>query len=36
MWRQEAVWSTVLLDRVRPEDVHRLARYYWVRRITLQ
>jgi hypothetical protein len=28
--------TTVLLNRVRPEDVRRLARYYWVRRITLQ
>ncbi len=28
--------TTVLLDRVRAEDVGRLARYYWVRRITLQ
>jgi hypothetical protein len=28
--------ETVLLDRVRPEDVHRLARYYWVRGIALQ
>jgi hypothetical protein len=28
--------TTVLLDRARPEDVRRLARYYWVRRITLQ
>jgi hypothetical protein len=27
---------TVLLNRVRPEDVRRIARYYWVRRITLQ
>jgi hypothetical protein len=28
--------STVLLDRVRPVDVRRIARYYWVRRLTLQ
>jgi hypothetical protein len=28
--------TTVLLNRVRPEDVRRIARYYWVRRITLQ
>jgi hypothetical protein len=28
--------ATVLLNRVRPEDVRRIARYYWVRRITLQ
>ena len=28
--------TTVLLNRVRPEDVTRIARYYWVRRITLQ
>lgn len=25
--------STVLLSRVRAEDVQRIARYYWVRRI---
>mgnify|MGYP000120849774 CR=1 FL=1 len=25
--------TTVLLDRVRAEDVRRLARYYWIRRI---
>ena len=25
--------TTVLLDRVREEDVQRIARYYWVRRI---
>jgi hypothetical protein len=25
--------TTVRLDRVRAEDVRRLARYYWVRRI---
>jgi hypothetical protein len=25
---------TVLMNRVRPEDVRRIARYYWVRRIT--
>ncbi|MGH7388681.1 MAG: hypothetical protein ACREM3_04400 [Candidatus Rokuibacteriota bacterium] len=25
--------TTVLLDRVRPDDVRRIARYYWVRRI---
>ena len=28
--------TTVLLDRVRPEDVARIARYYWVRRIALR
>ena len=28
--------TTVLVSRVRPEDVRRIARYYWVRRITLQ
>ncbi len=28
--------TTVLLDRVRAEDVGRLARYYWVRDIALQ
>jgi hypothetical protein len=28
--------TTVLLDRVRAEDVGRLSRYYWVRDITLQ
>ncbi len=28
--------TTVLVDRVRPEDVGRIARYYWVRRITPQ
>ena len=28
--------TTVLLNRVRPEDVRRIARYYWVRRIELQ
>jgi hypothetical protein len=27
---------TVLLNRVRPDDVRRIARYYWVRHITLQ
>ena len=26
--------TTVLLDRVAPADVWRIARYYWVRRIT--
>ena len=25
--------TTVLVHRVRPEDVRRIARYYWVRRI---
>ena len=25
--------TTVLVNRVRPEDVRRIARYYWVRRI---
>jgi hypothetical protein len=28
--------ATVLLNRVRPEDVRWIARYYWVRRIALQ
>jgi hypothetical protein len=28
--------TTVLLDRVRAEDVGRLARYYWIRGVTLQ
>jgi hypothetical protein len=28
--------TTVLLDRVRAEDVARIARYYWVRRIALR
>jgi hypothetical protein len=27
---------TVLLNRVRPEDVTRIARYYWVREVALQ
>jgi len=25
--------TTVLVNRLRPEDVRRIARYYWVRRI---
>jgi hypothetical protein len=25
--------TTVLVNRIRPEDVRRIARYYWVRRI---
>ena len=28
--------TTVLLNRVAPDDVRRIARYYWVRRITPQ
>jgi len=28
--------STVLINRVHPDDVWRLARHYWVRRIALQ
>lgn len=28
--------TTVLVNRLRPEDVRRIARYYWVRRITPQ
>jgi hypothetical protein len=28
--------TTVLPDRLRAEDVGRLARYYWIRGITLQ
>ena len=27
--------TTLLLGRVAPDDVRRIARYYWVRRITL-
>lgn len=27
--------TTVLLNRVPPDDVRRIARYYWVRRIAL-
>ena len=28
--------TTVLVKRVNPEDVRRIARHYWVRRIALQ
>ena len=28
--------TTVLLNRVTPEEVWRIARYYWIRRIALQ
>jgi hypothetical protein len=28
--------TTVLVSRVHPDDVRRIARYYWVRRITPQ
>ena len=28
--------TTVLLNRVRPEDVWQIARYYWVRMVTLE
>jgi hypothetical protein len=28
--------STVLLNRVPPEEIARIARYYWVRHIALQ
>ena len=28
--------TTVLVNRLRPEDVRRIARYYWVRRIAPQ
>jgi hypothetical protein len=28
--------TVVLLNRVRPDDVWRIARYYWVRRISPQ
>jgi hypothetical protein len=28
--------TTVRLNRVQPEDVRRIARYYWVRRIAAQ
>jgi hypothetical protein len=27
---------TVLVNRVSPDDLHRIARYYWVQRITPQ
>jgi hypothetical protein len=27
--------TTVLLNRVRPQDVRQIARYYWVRSVTL-
>ena len=26
--------TTIMLNRVRPEDVRRIAHYYWVRQIT--
>lgn len=26
--------TTVLVNRIRPDDVRRIARYYWVRRIS--
>jgi len=28
--------TTVLLNRVSPDDLRRIARYYWVKRISLQ
>jgi hypothetical protein len=28
--------TTVFLNRVSPNDLHRIARYYWVKRITMQ
>jgi len=28
--------TTVFLNRVSPEDLHRIARYYWVKRISVQ
>jgi hypothetical protein len=28
--------TTVMLDRVPPDDVARIGRYYWVRRVALQ
>ena len=28
--------TTVLLNRVSPDDLRRIARYYWVKRITVQ
>ena len=28
--------TTVLVNRVSPDDLRRIARYYWVKRITLQ
>ena len=28
--------TTVLVNRVSPEDVRRIARYYWIQRITMQ
>jgi hypothetical protein len=27
---------TVLVNRVSPDDLHRIARYYWVQQITVQ
>jgi hypothetical protein len=28
--------TTVLVNRVSPEDVRRITRYYWIQRITMQ
>lgn len=28
--------ATILLNRVRPDDVWRIARHYWVRKVALQ
>lgn len=28
--------TTVFLNRVSPDDLHRIARYYWVKRISMQ
>jgi hypothetical protein len=28
--------TTVLMSRVSPDDLHRIARYYWIQRITMQ
>jgi hypothetical protein len=28
--------TTVLVNRVSPDDLRRIARYYWVKRITMQ
>lgn len=28
--------TRILLNRLRPEEIRRIAQYYWVRRITLQ
>jgi hypothetical protein len=28
--------TTVFLNRVSPDDLRRIARYYWVKRISMQ